>query len=265
MRRPTYAALDLGTNNCRLLVARPTGDGFRVIDAFSRIIRLGEGVSASGRISDAAIEPRGRRARHLPRQDAQSRRDAGAADRDRGVPRSGERRRIPCAHRRGGRTRARNHRPRDRSDAGGHRLHAADRSRNADGVLLFDIGGGSSELVRLERSPPTQRGPPLPHDQGLGVAAGRAWSRSPSATAVTSVTPEIYEAMIAEVAASARPLRGRAWRRSVDRSPSARHLRDGDDDRRRASRAPALRAPPGRRLLDGRRRGDPRDRAACSP
>ena len=52
---PTYAALDLGTNNCRLLVARPTGDSFRVIDAFSRIIRLGEGISASGRISEAAI------------------------------------------------------------------------------------------------------------------------------------------------------------------------------------------------------------------
>ena len=47
-RRPTYAALDLGTNNCRLLVARPAGDAFRVVDAFSRIIRLGEGVSASG-------------------------------------------------------------------------------------------------------------------------------------------------------------------------------------------------------------------------
>src|SRR5947209_13718185 len=52
---PTYAALDLGTNNCRLLVARPTGNSFRVIDAFSRIIRLGEGVSRSGRLSDAAI------------------------------------------------------------------------------------------------------------------------------------------------------------------------------------------------------------------
>src|SRR5436309_15324955 len=52
----TYAALDLGTNNCRLLVARPTGDGFRVVDAFSRIIRLGEGVSQSGRISEAAIQ-----------------------------------------------------------------------------------------------------------------------------------------------------------------------------------------------------------------
>src|SRR5947207_10273764 len=52
---PTYAALDLGTNNCRLLIARPTGDGFRVIDAFSRIIRLGEGVSSSGRLSDPAV------------------------------------------------------------------------------------------------------------------------------------------------------------------------------------------------------------------
>ena len=51
----TYAALDLGTNNCRLLVARPTADGFRVVDAFSRIIRLGEGVAASRRISEAAI------------------------------------------------------------------------------------------------------------------------------------------------------------------------------------------------------------------
>ncbi|MGH7880833.1 MAG: hypothetical protein ACREQD_15260, partial [Candidatus Binataceae bacterium] len=40
---PSYAALDLGTNNCRLLVARPAGDGFRVVDAFSRITRLGEG------------------------------------------------------------------------------------------------------------------------------------------------------------------------------------------------------------------------------
>jgi len=50
-----YAALDLGTNNCRLLVARPSSDGFRVIDAFSRIVRLGEGVSGSGRLSEDAM------------------------------------------------------------------------------------------------------------------------------------------------------------------------------------------------------------------
>src|SRR3712207_5053164 len=53
--RSTYAALDLGTNNCRLLVARPAGDTFRVIDAFSRIIRLGEGISATRRLSEPAI------------------------------------------------------------------------------------------------------------------------------------------------------------------------------------------------------------------
>ena len=51
-----YAALDLGTNNCRLLIACPTGDGFRVVDSFSRIIRLGEGISTTGSISEAAIE-----------------------------------------------------------------------------------------------------------------------------------------------------------------------------------------------------------------
>jgi exopolyphosphatase/guanosine-5'-triphosphate,3'-diphosphate pyrophosphatase len=52
--RHTYGALDLGTNNCRLLVARPAEEGFVVIDAFSRVVRLGEGLASSGRISDAA-------------------------------------------------------------------------------------------------------------------------------------------------------------------------------------------------------------------
>ncbi len=52
-----YAALDLGTNNCRLLVAMPTRPGqFRVVDAFSRIVRLGEGLSSSGRLSQAAMD-----------------------------------------------------------------------------------------------------------------------------------------------------------------------------------------------------------------
>jgi len=51
-----YAALDLGTNNCRLLVASPRERGFRVVDSFSRIIRLGEGVGASGRLSEAAMD-----------------------------------------------------------------------------------------------------------------------------------------------------------------------------------------------------------------
>lgn len=51
-----FAALDLGTNNCRLLIARPQAGGFAVVDAFSRIVRLGEGLASTGRLSDAAIE-----------------------------------------------------------------------------------------------------------------------------------------------------------------------------------------------------------------
>ncbi len=55
-RTAAYAALDLGTNNCRLLVATAAAEGFRVIDAFSRIVRLGEGLRATGRLSEAAME-----------------------------------------------------------------------------------------------------------------------------------------------------------------------------------------------------------------
>ena len=52
----TYAALDLGTNNCRLLIARPDQGGFRVLDSFSRTVRLGEGLNQSGELSDAAMQ-----------------------------------------------------------------------------------------------------------------------------------------------------------------------------------------------------------------
>ena len=55
-QRHTYGAVDLGTNNCRLLIARPTGDSFTIIDAFSRIVRLGEGLGASGRLSQDAMD-----------------------------------------------------------------------------------------------------------------------------------------------------------------------------------------------------------------
>lgn len=60
-RRPqTFAALDLGTNNCRLLIARASGDGFKIIDSYSRVVRLGKGLTSTGRLSeesmDAAVE-----------------------------------------------------------------------------------------------------------------------------------------------------------------------------------------------------------------
>ena len=56
IRRQAYAALDLGTNNCRLLIARPSGENFTVIDAFSRVVRLGEDLAMTGRLSDAAMD-----------------------------------------------------------------------------------------------------------------------------------------------------------------------------------------------------------------
>jgi exopolyphosphatase / guanosine-5'-triphosphate,3'-diphosphate pyrophosphatase len=196
---PTYAALDLGTNNCRLLVARPTRDSFRVIDAFSRIIRLGEGVSRSGRISDAAV---GRAI------------DALGICRDkmrnRGVTRARLIATEACRAAQNGlefRTRI--------AEEVGLELEIIDRETEAtlaatgctplidpqaDGVVLFDIGGGSSELVRLERSPPSRHGPPLPKI--------KAWISLPVGVVTLAeryggrlVTRETYDAMIAEVAA----------------------------------------------------------------
>lgn len=53
---PCYAALDLGTNNCRLLIATPARSGFRVVEAFSRIVRLGDGLSRTGLLDEAAMD-----------------------------------------------------------------------------------------------------------------------------------------------------------------------------------------------------------------
>jgi exopolyphosphatase/guanosine-5'-triphosphate,3'-diphosphate pyrophosphatase len=53
---PVFAALDLGTNNCRLLIATPSPRGFRILDAYSRIVRLGENLSQTGRLADAAMD-----------------------------------------------------------------------------------------------------------------------------------------------------------------------------------------------------------------
>ena len=52
----TYAAIDLGTNNCRLLIAKDTGDSFRIIDSYSRVVRLGKGLAATGRLSDESMD-----------------------------------------------------------------------------------------------------------------------------------------------------------------------------------------------------------------
>jgi exopolyphosphatase/guanosine-5'-triphosphate,3'-diphosphate pyrophosphatase len=195
---PTYAALDLGTNNCRLLVARPVGDGFRVVDAFSRIVRLGEGVSASGRLSEAAIE-RSLEALEVCRNKM----------RNRGVTRARLIATEACrAAANGAEFRARV------SERLGLALEVIDRETEAalaatsctplidpeaEGVVLFDIGGGLSELVRLGRSPHCRRGPPLPQIRG--------WISLPHGVVTLAerhgglnVTRDVYESMVSEVA-----------------------------------------------------------------
>ena len=199
----TYAALDLGTNNCRLLVARPSGDSFRVVDAFSRIIRLGEGVSVSGRISAAAIE-RAIAALAICRNKM----------RNRGVTRARLIATEACRAAENG------EQFRDLvADELGLDLEVIDRETEAtlaatgctplidpqaEGVVLFDIGGGSSELVRLARVQPAAGGPPLPRIAG--------WTSLPHGVVTLaerhgghSVSRDTYEAMVCEVAEAVTP------------------------------------------------------------
>jgi exopolyphosphatase/guanosine-5'-triphosphate,3'-diphosphate pyrophosphatase len=195
----TYAALDLGTNNCRLLVARPTGDSFRVVDAFSRIIRLGEGLSASGRLSEAAIS------RAV---------EALAICRDKMKNRAVTRARLIATEACRTAENGEHFRARIAQEVG-LELEIIDRKTeatlaasgctplfdpNAEGVILFDIGGGSSELVRLGRSLAVRRGPPPPDIRG--------WVSIPVGVVTLAerhggiaVSRELYETMTAEVAA----------------------------------------------------------------
>ncbi|MEN8832552.1 MAG: Ppx/GppA phosphatase family protein [Pacificibacter sp.] len=50
-----YAALDLGTNSCRMLIAQPKGSQFHVVDSFSKSVQLGAGLERTGRLSRSSI------------------------------------------------------------------------------------------------------------------------------------------------------------------------------------------------------------------
>ncbi len=155
---PTYAALDLGTNNCRLLIARQAhhnadGSGFRIIDSFSRIVRLGEGVSQSGRLGEAAV------ARTLEALEI-----CCAKMRARGVTRARSIATEACRMAANGTEFVASVKEKtgldleivDRETEA--RLAAAGCASLADpaakAVLLFDIGGGSSEVIWLDRAAP---------------------------------------------------------------------------------------------------------------
>jgi len=191
-----YAALDLGTNNCRLLIARVSHDGFRVIDSFSRIIRLGEGIATTGRISDAAIS-----------RAVSALSVCGDKIRAKGAKRLRTIATEAC-------------RAADNSDAfldliereTGIKLEVIDRETestlaaigcsplldaDAKGAILFDIGGGSTEVVRIERPGGNMHAPPA---KGPWVSLPLGVVTLAEQFGGTHVTRESYRAMVDEVA-----------------------------------------------------------------
>jgi exopolyphosphatase/guanosine-5'-triphosphate,3'-diphosphate pyrophosphatase len=209
-----YAALDLGTNNCRLLVAVPQQPGrFKVVDAFSRIVRLGEGLAATGRLREDAmdravgalkicaskLESRKVKAVRLIATEACRRAENGGEFLDRVECQTGIKLEVI-----------------DRETEA--RLAVAGCSslvdRKARGVVLFDIGGGSSELALLDLSKRKR------HDLGPAMVA---WTSLPLGVVTLSekhgggkvVTRAVFENMVGEVSAMLANFEGRDALKSV--------------------------------------------------
>jgi exopolyphosphatase/guanosine-5'-triphosphate,3'-diphosphate pyrophosphatase len=156
---PVFAALDLGTNNCRLLVAVPGRPGqFRVIDAFSRIVRLGEGLAANGRLSEMAMD-----------RAVEALKVCGDKLRNRSI----EKARLVATEACRSAANGEEFLTRVKAETG-LTLEIIDRQtearlavsgcgslveRDTEGVVLFDIGGGSSEIALIDVS--GQRSPRL--------------------------------------------------------------------------------------------------------
>ncbi|MCA1444756.1 Ppx/GppA family phosphatase, partial [Ensifer sp. IC4062] len=194
---PLYAALDLGTNNCRLLVAQPTRPGqFRVVDAFSRIVRLGEGLGASGRLSDDAMErsvealkicatklnARSIRRRRLIATEAARSAANGESFLKRVAEETGLELEII-----------------DRETEA--RLAVSGCSslvdRETRSVVLFDIGGGSSEIaiIRIGDNRSSRLANHITHWTSLPVGVVTLSERHGG----EHVTPQSFEAMVREV------------------------------------------------------------------
>ncbi len=206
---PLYAALDLGTNNCRLLIVRAKDKGYRVVDGFSRIVRLGEGVSKTGALDTAAMERTYEALRlcalklshHAPASFRLITTEA-------------------C--------RAANNAPefllRVKNELG-IELEVIDRKTEAElavtgcsdlvekdtkGALLFDIGGGSSELAWMD----FRGGRPKQHSKL--AASIRSWQSLPVGVVTIAekfggehVSPEKFEEMVDYVTQQFRHFRGR--------------------------------------------------------
>ncbi|MBN9164759.1 MAG: exopolyphosphatase [Shinella sp. 65-6] len=194
---PLYAALDLGTNNCRLLVAQPTRPGqFRVVDAFSRIVRLGEGLGASGRLSDEAMD-----------RSVEALKVCAAKLKHRNIRRSRLIATEACRAAENGETFL--HRVREET---GLELEIINREtearlavsgcsslvgREAKSVVLFDIGGGSSEIavIRIGENRSSRLANHITHWTSLPVGVVTLSERHGG----RDVTPESFAGMVSEV------------------------------------------------------------------
>ena len=204
-REKLYAALDLGTNNCRLLIARRSPDGFKVVDAFSRIVRLGEGVAANGRLSDQAMD-----------RAVEALRICAEKMERRGVARGRAIATAACRSAANGPDFIR--RVRKESGLSLEIVSTEDEARLAvagcaplldrdcEAALVFDIGGGSTELIWVELQQPKDK------DEGGNEGAHANpriadWVSLPHGVVTLAekyggveVSEEVYRQMVDEVA-----------------------------------------------------------------
>ena len=200
-----YGALDLGTNNCRLLIAKPSRRGFVVIDAFSRIIRLGEGVLSTGRLSEAAMS-----------RTIDALKVCAEKMRRRGVTRS----RLIATEACRIAANADEFIARSKRETGlaieivsqetEAKLAVSGCAslidRNCDYTLVFDIGGGSSELIWLDLARLGRPWRRTLHDRIDVQGCIAAWTSLPIGVVNLAerrggrhVTPQSYEAMVQDV------------------------------------------------------------------
>lgn len=200
--RRVYGALDLGTNNCRLLLARPSRRGFRVIDAFSRIIRLGEGIAHSGALSDAAMQ-----------RTIEALRVCATKIERNGVHRA----RLVATEACRVASNGRDFLDRAREETGlsieiltpemEASLAVAGCATlidtSVDLVLVFDIGGGSSELIWLDLTRRARGRASGPLDRHEAHDCMAAWTSLPVGVVTLAerfggrhVTPDLFEAMV---------------------------------------------------------------------
>jgi exopolyphosphatase/guanosine-5'-triphosphate,3'-diphosphate pyrophosphatase len=207
----TYAAIDLGTNNCRLLIARPSGRTFRVIDAFSRIVRLGEGLGRTGSLAEGAMD----RAIDALKVCAQKIERRGVTH-ARGVATEACRRAVNCG----------DFLARVRAETGLELeiISSAEEAALAftgcapllsvrrPRALVFDIGGGSTELgwLRLRSGRPPEVIDTLSVPLGVVNLTERYGG--------SRVAPEVYRAMVEEMTLQ---LRSFAEQHGIDRRVAA--------------------------------------------